>query len=248
MEWFKHDSNASNDAKLKKLIIRYGVTGYAIYFHCLELICGDVNKNNLTFQLEHDSEIIADNLKINGTSEQSGREVVEEIMRYIVSLGLFQSDGSRIFCTKLLHRIDTSMTSNTKFREMITEAKNHDTVMIPSCKKEENRSDQKEKNKIDETIEAEFDAFWKAYNKSAAKKPCHTKYKTLYKNKSLPNIQEHVNIINKWKATDKWKDGYQPNPLTWLNQERWNDELPVSTQPATADYVNVAKPVCRFEE
>ena len=136
MEWFKHDSNASNDAKVKKLLIRYGVTGYAIYFHCLELICGDVNKTNITFELEHDSEIIADNLKINGTSDKSGIEIVEEIMRFIIEIGLFQTDKDRVFCYKLLKRLDTSMTSNVNFRHLITEAEeqNHDIVMTESRK------------------------------------------------------------------------------------------------------------------
>ena len=96
MEWFKHDSSASSDAKVKKLLLRYGTEGYAIYFHCLELICGDVNKNNITFELEHDSEIIADNLKIKGTAEKGGIEIVEEIMRYIVDLGLFINHKDKI--------------------------------------------------------------------------------------------------------------------------------------------------------
>jgi len=150
MEWFKHDSSASSDAKVKKLLIRYGALGYAIYFHCLELICGDVNKTNITFELEHDSEIIADNLKIKGTTDKSGIEIVEEIMRYIITLGLFISEGEKIFCFKLLKRIDTSMTSNINFRKLITEAKttnNHDTVMTPSCKKEENRKNRKKEEK-----------------------------------------------------------------------------------------------------
>ena len=68
MKWFKHDANASTDAKIKKLIIRHGAEGYAVYFHCLELIVSDLEDTNVTFELEHDSEIIADNLKIR--SEQ----------------------------------------------------------------------------------------------------------------------------------------------------------------------------------
>lgn len=233
MDWFKHDSTASNDAKIKKLVIKYGTIGYAIYFHCLELICGDVNKNNLTFELEHDSEIIADNLKIVGTSEQSGREVVEEIMRYIISLDLFQSDGSRIFCLKLLHRIDTSMTSNHNFREMIIKAKEgHDTVMTPSCKNriEENRTDKKR-------IDNDFDRFWSAYPKKIAKKNCETKYNSLKKKNVLPEIENHVKIIESWQRSKKWKDGYIPNPLTWLNGERWNDELEVKPdKPVKKNY------------
>lgn len=135
MNWFKHDTDCTQDAKVKKLLIRYGAVGYAIYFHCLELIAAETSETNLTFELEHDSEIIADNLKIKGTAEQSGMAVVEEIMRYIVELGLFQESEGHIFCFKLLKRLDLSMTSNMKFRELITKSKeNHDDVMIVSCK------------------------------------------------------------------------------------------------------------------
>lgn len=148
MEWFKHDSNTTQDAKIKKLLIRYGDRGYAVYFHCLELIVSDVSKTNLTFKLEHDSEIIADNLRIHGTADKSGQEIVEDIMRYMIELGLFTENSGAIYGLKVLKRLDTSMTSNKEFREMITEAKErHDMVMIPSCK-----IDKKEEiDKIDKT-------------------------------------------------------------------------------------------------
>jgi hypothetical protein len=55
MKWFKHDSDASNDAKLKKLRLKYGAQGYGIYWYCLELIARNVEKHNLTFELEHDA-------------------------------------------------------------------------------------------------------------------------------------------------------------------------------------------------
>ena len=135
MKWFKHDTDASTDAKIKKLLIRHGATGYAIYFHCLELIANDITESNLTFELEHDSEIIADNLKIKGTADKSGIKIVEEIMHYIVSLKLFEDINGKIFCFKLLKRLDLSMTSNPNFRGLISKAKlNHDTVMTESCK------------------------------------------------------------------------------------------------------------------
>ena len=82
MVWFKHDSNAATDAKIKKLLIKYGAEGYAIYWHCVELIVSDISETNITFELEHDCEIIADDLKIKGTSDQSGQDRVNEIMRY----------------------------------------------------------------------------------------------------------------------------------------------------------------------
>ncbi|MCH8517496.1 MAG: hypothetical protein LAT68_14315 [Cyclobacteriaceae bacterium] len=157
MEWFKHDASSTQDAKIKKLLMRSekiagsGAVGYAIYFHCLELIAGDLSVHNVNFQLEHDSEIIADNLRIRGTSEKSGQQIVEQIMRYIVEIGLFECSQDRIYCHKLIKRLDTSMTSNTKLRNVIKEARErHDAVMIESGRvmQDEIRID---KNRLDET-------------------------------------------------------------------------------------------------
>ncbi len=51
MNWFQHDADSTQDAKIKKLIIRHGAVGYAVYFHCLELIIGDVSETNITLSL-----------------------------------------------------------------------------------------------------------------------------------------------------------------------------------------------------
>ena len=143
MQWFKHDTNSTMDFKIKKLIIKYGAIGYAIYFHCLELIASEISDNNITFELEHDSEIIADDLRIKGTEQQSGKELVEEIMRYMVSLNLFEESEGHIFCFKLLKRLDTSMTSSTKLRALITKAKNQEQFI---GLQEDKNSDKKQEN------------------------------------------------------------------------------------------------------
>lgn len=191
MQWFKHDSDAYADSKIKKLIFRYGPIGYAIYFHCIELIAGDVSETNLTFELEHDSEIIADNLKIQGTATQSAIDIVQEIMRYMVSLGLFEDSGDRIFCNKLLKRLDASMTSNSRFRKAIADTKaRHDGVMIVSCKNriEQNRKEEEEKPKkprakADKPLrfQADFDEYWNAYPATKNKVSKSTAYKAYIK-------------------------------------------------------------------
>jgi hypothetical protein len=133
MLWFKHQTDAHVDAKIKKLIMRHGAEGYAVYFHSLELIIGDVGQTNMTFELEHDSEIIADNLKIKDATDKDGTEIVNDIIKTIVALGLFEEIEGKIYCLKALKRIDTSQTSNNDFRRMITLAKdNNGTVMMES--------------------------------------------------------------------------------------------------------------------
>ena len=127
MEWYKHDSSATQDAKIRKLLMHSekttgsGAIGYAVYFHCLELIAGDLSIDNITFTLEHDAEVIADTLRIRGTGEKSGREIVEGIMMYMIEIGLFEYDNDQIFCHKLAKRLDQSMTSNKRMRAMIAD-------------------------------------------------------------------------------------------------------------------------------
>lgn len=99
MKWFKHDSDASNDAKLRKLRHKYGAEGYAIYWYCLELIARNVDEHNLTFELEHDADLIAEDFRMSS-------EVVQEMMAYMVNLGLFESSHGVITCMKMLSRTD----------------------------------------------------------------------------------------------------------------------------------------------
>lgn len=194
MNWFKHDTGSTQDAKVKKLLIRYGAVGYAIYFHCLELIAGNVSDTNLTFELEHDSEIIADNLHIHGTADKSGMMLVEEIMRYIVELGLFTCSDNKIFCLKLLKRLDLSMTSNETFRSMIIKAKqshddimtDHDRVMLSKHSKAKHSISKKPRQisdggKVKSEYSDNFLAFYDSYprkeGKTAAQKTYTAKMK-----------------------------------------------------------------------
>lgn len=139
MQWFKHDSDANRDAKLKRLMIKYGMEGYGLYWYCLELIAADVTNTNVTFELEHDSEIIAHDTGIH-------YQRVEEMIMAMVELGLFNNQNGVITCLKMAKRLDQSMTSNPKMREMIKQIKqeseqqtidkigqSHDGVMMESC-------------------------------------------------------------------------------------------------------------------
>jgi hypothetical protein len=124
----------------------HGMEAYGLYWHCLELIASNVTADNLTFELEHDSELIA---------YQTGhsRDRVEAIMRDMVQMGLFESSHGKITCLKMMSRIDQSQSGNPKFRKAINDAKtkhdsvmtqsgdSHDSVMLESAQKIEDRTE-----------------------------------------------------------------------------------------------------------
>lgn len=145
MQWFKHDSDANADAKLQNVLLDYGLEGYGLYWYCIEMIVGKVCADNLSFELEHDARIIARN---TGSTPQK----VAEMMKYFVSIGLFECSEGVITCMKIARRLDQSMTSNPKMRQLISNMRdeNHATVMTvsDSVMQEENRIDKNRKELI----------------------------------------------------------------------------------------------------
>ena len=112
MKWFKHDTDANTDNRLQNVLLDYGLEGYGLYWYCLELIASKVDREKVTFELEHDARVIARN---TGSTPQK----VEEMMRYFVSIGLFENADGIISCLKMAKRLDKSMTSNTEMRKII---------------------------------------------------------------------------------------------------------------------------------
>lgn len=116
MKWFKHYSNAHDNNDLTKVRMKFGAEGYAIYWYCLELIAGDLGAEKaINFELKHDAEVIGFNLKIDSAR-------VEEIMRFMAGLGLFENSGGVITCLKLAKYLDKKTTRNSTIHAIIDAA------------------------------------------------------------------------------------------------------------------------------
>lgn len=216
MKWFKHDSDAFMDAKLKKLKIRYGMEGYGLYWYCLEIITAGVDQYSLTFELEHDAEIIAHDTGLHF-------EQVQEIMEYMVKLKLFENVDGHITCLKLAKRLDQSMTSNTGLRNLIKNINNHDSIMMESS---QNRIEQNRTEQNRETLgqnKNHFDRFYSEYPKKVKGK----RAREIWKSKKLDSKADLIiaDVKNRLAKDARWLGGYIPDPTTYLNGERWNDEL-----------------------
>lgn len=249
MHWFKHDSDASQDAKLQNVLLDYGLEGYGLYWYCLELIVGKIDVDNITFELEHDARIIARN---TGSTAQK----VEEMMRYFVAQGLFESSESgKVTCLKLAKRLDKSMTSNIKMRELIelVRGKNHDSVMInhdnvmsnpdevmqdkiriDKIREEEKHVDSKEPTAAkDDFVSEQFDRFWRNYPLKKSKVATARAFKSLVKGKKESQVRfyvdmilnYHIDCVEREKAgsvEDKGSSALHASTL--INQQRWKDD------------------------
>ena len=76
-------------------------------------------------------------------------------------------------------------------------------------------------------VDEEFAAFWQAYPNKTGKGAAEKAWQKAKVNGHLPEI---LAAIGAQKASEKWrKDGGQfiPNPATWINQRRWEDQVGV---------------------
>ena len=72
-----------------------------------------------------------------------------------------------------------------------------------------------------------FDRFWKAYPKKVGKGAAEKAFAKYKPDDAL--VEQMIRAVETAKRTEQWrKDGgqYIPNPATWLNQKRWEDEPP----------------------
>jgi uncharacterized protein YdaU (DUF1376 family) len=71
---------------------------------------------------------------------------------------------------------------------------------------------------------SKFDEFWNAWPSSkrkVAKSECQKKWAKAGLDAVAETIISQVNIL---KVTDQWTGGFEPAPLTYINQRRWEDD------------------------
>ena len=79
-----------------------------------------------------------------------------------------------------------------------------------------------------------FDEFWAAYPKRVAKQPARRAFDRLKPDRAL--LDKMLDALRWQTQSEQWtKDGarYVPNPATWLNARRWEDEQEGSPTPPT---------------
>ena len=95
-------------------------------------------------------------------------------------------------------------------------------------------------NQNSSSAKVAFEEFWAAYPRKVGKSDAQKAFAKV----KVP-VLTLIEAINKQKKSEQWsKDGgkYIPHPATWLNGERWNDELDgsVSAKPAHESSLDLA--------
>jgi hypothetical protein len=139
--------------------------------------------------------------------------------------------------TQITHQITTKSTTNFTIITVLNYEKYQDFSMgkqpvihsesntqITTSKEYKKNKRRKEKDKTIDQNEVHFDQFWTEYPRKVAKK----KAKQIWMRNKLGNgrFPKIMDALKKAKQTEQWQEvRLIPHPTTWLNQERWDDDL-----------------------
>ena len=212
MKYFKHDSDASLDAKLKRVQLKFGMEGYGFYWYCIEMIARTVRKNNLKFALEDDAQVLAHYCSLDA-------DKVAQMLRLMVDIELFEQEDDIVTCRKLSSRTDEYTQKLIKAAEGVAQCP--DTVSTKSALTEQNRT---------EEIYSAFCAFWLAYPRKKDKSRAEKVFTKIFRTAdSVPDLLEVILAnVDQRLSTGEWRldqKKYIPLPTTYLNGENWNDAL-----------------------
>jgi hypothetical protein len=246
--WFRHDSSAHDDPKILELIAAHGWEGYGVFWAIVEALRE------------------CDGYKIPSRSIPGlcfRMRIEQSIIDSMIEIGLLVESDEMIYSESLLERMEewdikrqrcraaASLGGKAKAErtrsESVANAKANAKQTPTDCsadalpRREEKRREEKRRiNTVTRAcaLDTDFDSFWKMYPKKIGKKAALRAFQNARKS-GLPEIHVVVSAIEKHRKSDQWRrDGgkFIPNPATWLNQGRWDDEIKTE-DPALAGII-----------
>lgn len=176
----------------------------------------------------------------------------------IGAIRLYEVDGEPFFCFPNWGNHQRIQTKKSKFPEPLTETDSSPRLPTvghresppesnPNQSESETESESKSESESESKtraakesasgVDGRFLEFWQAYPKKVGKAAVSKLYSKLRPSKELH--ERMLAAIAEQKQSEQWqKQGGQfiPNPATWLNQGRWEDEIKASVAQQKYQY------------
>ncbi len=222
-EYFSHDYDAREDEKIQHLLYKLKWEGYGLYWAIIEMLYK--NDGYLTIEYERIAHAL-----------QTHSNIIKSI---IEDFNLFRCTADAFYSPSALHRLKLRKGKGViarkaaKIRWDKEKQKNADAMQTQcdrNAKKESKVKESKvKKSKVKKNIV--FVDFWNLYNRKVGnKKECEKKWNNLTDSER----QKAIDTLPIWLKQFSDKQ-FQPYPETYLNQVRWDDELPEIDEPVFRD-------------
>ncbi len=228
MDWFKHKTASLDDPDFNAILDEFGSDGYMMFFGLLEIYGREFSNTNSDGFLSVRLAFVARKLRKSSVKVRKFLNFCGKLInkpRFVYSI-----DGA-ILSYKVPDFIDLASNWTKRQTKTPIEVPTEVPIAIRRRSRRRNKKENKEgpPNPPWNTPDnIDFDLFWNTYPKKVGKQKCLEIWVDLKKKKARPSINDIVKALKIQKVSEDWtkENGrYIPNPSTWLNQGRWDDEL-----------------------
>ena len=153
-----------------------------------------------------------------GLTEQQ----VRTALKHLISTGEITSTAYSKYRIITVNNYDCEDEDNRETNRQLTGKQQASNNILRKKESNKEESNKEESKKEDSISLAHFDAFWSAYPRKVGKQKARQAFEKL--NVSDELSATILSAIEQQKKT--WDDPqYIPYPTTWLNQQRWEDEV-----------------------
>ena len=226
LDYFPLDVNM--DEKIELIEAKYGIIGFGVVIKLFQTIY-----KNGYFADVSEERILLFKKRINVDID-----VINAIIKDCIKWELFDGKLHKKYSILTSHGIQKIYIEATKRRKEVELFKQYLLVNVNNLEDNvniiplntRNGTQRKGKEKKVKYTEKDFDTFWEQYPKKLAKKKAMDSFlKIRVEDVSLETI---IKAIKNQEKCEQWQNKqYIPNPATWLNQKRWDDEMITNPEP-----------------
>lgn len=244
LDYFPHDTDASNDEKIEALRSIHGNNGYAFYFILLERIYRTPN-----FELDISASEIGEEMK-----QILARKIAVTVQEFDLLLetalrwgcfdkqkysekGILSSNGIRRRASAVLEKrekmrnlyrlkVSAAETREETPQSKVKKSKVNNNPPLPPHSGGMAVKENCEQRKQINIQQERFAAFWTAYPKKRNKGQAEKAFEKVAPDEQL--MEAILTSIERAKKSAQWlkeKGQYIPYPATWLNAKGWEDEI-----------------------
>lgn len=246
VSYFPSDVDIYNDFKIMNLLDEFGPIGYLVYDWSIRKIY--TNGYYLELDLDQLSLYFTKDI---GNKWVKNKRLVVQVIHYCADIGLFDKDllQQNVMTSAGIQRRYLEITARRQAqgvkkywlldKAFLTVPNNSINVYNNSINVDDNSinvdDNATKKSKQNKTKQKEdlctlfepdvaFEMFWKDYPRKINKKSASLKFKKVCQDEIT--YKALMEGLKNQRRLKQWEDSqYIPHPTTWLNGERWNDEI-----------------------
>ncbi len=170
---------------------------------------------------------------IAGVFKKTNPRTVNAAITRLIDSGKLQRNGAELMVNRCRTELERAVNRTSKWVENGLKggrpSNKNNNITKPSGYEEKNLSSNHQPSTINHQVldigqQADrFMDFWNVYPIKKKKKTAHE----IWKRKKLNAVADQLiqNVAACLKSDKQWLDGFIPHATTYLNQERWNDEI-----------------------